>query len=87
MPPIRILRVRFEEGRLDHLTKRATIDEIEQVFGNTPQYLHNLRGRVATYRATGRTDAGRPLTVPFIYDSETHTAIPITAYETPRRRR
>lgn len=80
MPPIRVLRVRIDEGRLEHLTKRATVEEIEQVFTNGPRFLHNLRGRVASYRATGQTDAGRPLTVPFIYDEVTHTAIPITAY-------
>jgi hypothetical protein len=87
MPPIRVLRIRFDEGRLEHLTKRATIDEIKQVFTNGPRYGHNLRGRVAKYRAIGRTDTGRPLTVPFIYDEVTHTAIPITAYETPRSKR
>jgi hypothetical protein len=57
------------------------------VFANDPRYGHNLRGRAGTHRAIGRTDAGRRLTVPFIYDEETNTAIPITAYETPRRRR
>jgi hypothetical protein len=46
-----VLRVQFDEGRLDHLTKRATTDEIEQVFANGPQYQQNLRGRSPT---TGR---------------------------------
>jgi hypothetical protein len=87
MPRLRVRRVQFDEGRLDHLTKRATIREIAQVFANGPRYQHSLRGRVADYRAVGRTDAGRPLTIPFIYDEETRTAIPVTAYETPRSKR
>jgi hypothetical protein len=87
MTRIRVLRVQIDERRAHHLTKRATTEEIKQVFANSPRYGHNLRGRTATHRATGLTDAGRPLTIPFIYDEETYTAIPITAYETPRRRR
>jgi hypothetical protein len=38
-------------------------------------------GRVATHLAIGTTDAGRPLTVAFIYFAETNTAYPITAWE------
>jgi hypothetical protein len=87
MPRIRVLRVHIDVRRVHHLTKRATTDEIDEVFANGPRYEHNLRGRAGKYRAVGRTDAGRPLTVPFIYDKETQTAIPVTAYETPRSKR
>ena len=41
----------------------------------------NLRGRAATHLAIGATDAGRPLTVAFIYYAETNTAYPITSWE------
>ncbi len=79
MPRIRVLRVFINEGRLAHRTKRATTDEIEQVFANRPRYHQNLRGRVGDYRAIGQTDAGRPLTIPFIHHKETGTAVPTTA--------
>jgi len=41
----------------------------------------NLRGRVATHLAVGRTDAGRPLAVAFIYEAGNESAVPITAWE------
>ena len=44
-------------------------------------FRRNLRGRAATHLATGRTEAGRRLTVAFIYLSATRTAVPISAWE------
>lgn len=55
-----------------YATKRATVAEIEEVFANRPVIRTNLRRRAATHLATGTTDAGRPLTVAFIYYAETN---------------
>ncbi len=80
MPPVKVLLVLWG-ANTTYATKRATVAEIEEVFGNRPTFRTNLRGRVATHLAIGATDAGRPLTVAFIYNAENHTAYPITAWE------
>ena len=64
-----------------HATRRASREEIEEVFRNGPRIERNLRGRVADWKAVGVTDAGRRLTVAFLYDAGAHEAWPITAWE------
>jgi hypothetical protein len=65
-----------------YATRRATITEIEDVLLDPNSvFRRNLRGRAATHVAAGRTDAGRRLTVAFIYVPATRTAIPINAWE------
>lgn len=80
MPPVKVLLVQWG-ANTTYATKRATRAEIEELFGNRPTIRTNLRGRVATHLAIGATDAGRKLTVAFIYHAETNTAYPITAWE------
>jgi hypothetical protein len=80
MPPVKVLLVEWGTNTT-YATRRATVTEIEEVFANRPTFRSNLRGRAATHLAIGATDAGRPLTVAFIYTAETHTAYPITAWE------
>jgi hypothetical protein len=64
-----------------YATRRATVGEIEEVFANHPTIRGNLRGRAASHLAIGRTDAGRPLTVAFLYRDDLNAAVPITAWE------
>lgn len=64
-----------------HATRRASQGEIAEVFANRPRIERNRRGRTADWRAIGATDAGRSLTVPFIYDPQAREAWPITAWE------
>lgn len=80
MPPVKVLYVQWDRN-ITYATKRATRAEIEEVFANRPVIRTNLRGRSATHLAIGSTDAGRPLTVAFIYYEETNTAYPITSWE------
>jgi hypothetical protein len=80
MPPVKVLLVQWGQN-ITYATKRATRSEIEEVFVNRPGIRKNLRGRAATHLAIGTTDAGRKLTVAFIYYAETNTAYPITAWE------
>lgn len=80
MPPVKVLSVVWGRNTT-YATKRATETEIEQVFDNGPTFRGNLRGRAGTHLAIGVTDAGRPLTVAFIYNAANHTAYPITAWE------
>ncbi len=80
MTAVHIAVILWGENTL-HATRRATIAEIEEVFANGPVIRANLRGRVATHLAVGRTDAGRPVVVAFIYRAEIRAAIPITAWE------
>lgn len=81
MPPMRISFVYWGPNTF-YATRRATIEEIEFVL-LTPgaRFRRNLRGRAATHTATGRTEAGRPLTVAFIYSVEGRTATPINAWD------
>lgn len=64
-----------------HATRRASQGEIGEVFANRPRIERNRRARTANWKAIGVTDAGRSLTVPFIYDDQTRAAWPITAWE------
>jgi hypothetical protein len=65
-----------------YATRRATPDEIEYVLlTHGSAFRHNIAGRAGTHTASGRTADGRPLTVVFIYRSETRAAIPINAWE------
>ena len=80
MPPVKVLLVQWG-ANTTYATKRATVSEVEEVFANRPVIRTNLRGRVATHLALGVTDAGRRLTVAFIYYPQTNTAYPVTAWE------
>ncbi len=73
MPPMRISSVNWSANTF-YSTRRASIEEIEHV-------RRNLRGRAATHVATGRTAAGRMLTVAFIYSADGRTATPINAWD------
>jgi hypothetical protein len=65
-----------------HATRRASVTEIEEVLlSSATTFRRNLPGRAGTHLAVGRTAAGRPLTVAFIYLREQRTAIPVTAWE------
>ena len=58
-----------------------TTDEVEEVFANKSRYKFQERGNIRgedLYTAYGRTDAGRYLTVFFIYKLS-HEALIITA--------
>jgi hypothetical protein len=80
VPPVKVLWVQWDHNTT-YATKRATRQEIEEVFANRPTIRTNLRGRVATHLAIGMTDARRPLAVAFIYHPDTHSAYPVTAWE------
>jgi hypothetical protein len=78
--------VRIEQVDLDGNTEHATrhgvsIDEIIQVFANTPRISRNRNHRSAGYSAFGRTDGGRPIRVNFRYDPARRSARPISAWE------
>jgi hypothetical protein len=65
-----------------YATRRASVEEIEDVLlahGST--FRRNLRGRVATHTASGRTANGRALTVAFVYLRRLRAAVPINAWE------
>lgn len=66
-----------------------TPDEVEEVFVNKPRYKFQEKGKVKgenLYTAYGYTDAGRYLTVFFIYKL-THEALIITARDMDRKER
>ena len=55
--------------------------KVEEVFRNVPRYDFIAKGRATgenVYRALGQTDAGRHLTIFFVYKSE-RKALPISA--------
>lgn len=60
---------------------KITTDEVEEVFANEPRYKFQEKGNIKgedLYTAYGRTDAGRYLTVFFIYKLN-HEALIVTA--------
>ncbi len=68
---------------------QITQDEVEEVFGNNPQYRFVERGKVEgehVYSAYGRTDAGRYVTVIFIRKLG-NRALVITARDMDRKER
>jgi hypothetical protein len=73
-PPVKVLLVQWG-ANTTYATKRATVSEIEEVFDNRPVIRTNLRGRVATHPALGEMDAGRKVTVAFIYYAVTNRHI------------
>ena len=69
-------------GNTAYADRRATIEEIEDVLSDPKSsFRRNLPGWVASHLAKGRTAAGRPLTVAFIYRSTDQSATPINAWE------
>ena len=68
---------------------QITQDEVEEVFGNNPQYRFVERGEVEgehVYSAYGRTEAGRYVTVIFIRKLG-NRALVITARDMDRKER
>ena len=66
-----------------------TTDEVEEVFVNKPRYKSQEKGNIRgedLYTAYGRTDAGRYLTVFFIYKLN-HEALIVTARDMDRKER
>jgi hypothetical protein len=80
MPPVKVLRLQWGVNTT-YATKRATVDEIEELFANNPTVRRNRRNKTATHVALGVADSGRRLTVAFVYVVDTNTAIPVTAWE------
>lgn len=79
------MAVRIEQllwnGNTEHVTRRATVTEVEEVFLSRPVIRGNLRGRAGTHVAIGQTAAGRRLAIPFVYDPDERAARPITVWE------
>jgi hypothetical protein len=60
VPPMRI-RIILWNGNTSYATRRATIEEIEDVLrDHRSDFRRNLPNRAATHLAKGRTAAGRP---------------------------
>lgn len=82
MPPIRIMSLNWDYTPILKITRRATVEEVEEVFRNKPKIIAaNRRDTRSTHLAIGRTDTGRRLVVPFIYLEETSEAAPITCWQ------
>ena len=82
MPRLRMYEVIWDEGNLNHATRRATVWEIEQVLFNGDTIVRaNTARQTADYLAYGETQGGRRLVVAFVYDSARSTVRPITAWE------
>jgi len=67
----------------------CSTDEVEEIFDNAPHFDFVAKGHVVgenVYWALGQTDAGRYLTVFFIYKTS-GTAMPISARDMNRKER
>jgi hypothetical protein len=81
VPPMRIRHIVWG-GNAPYATRRATIEEIEEVLlDHRSDFRRNLTGRAATHIAKGRTRDRRPLVVAFIYAPASRSAKPINAWE------
>ena len=68
---------------------KITIEEVEEVFRNRPKFLKKEKGRVEgehVYNALSQTDAGRYLSVYFVYKL-TKQALIITARDMNQKER
>jgi len=81
VPPFRIALIEWG-ANTTYATRRATQSEIEDILIDPKTvFRRNLPGRAATHVAQGRTSAGRPLVVAFIYKAGARAAVPINAWE------
>jgi uncharacterized DUF497 family protein len=54
----------WDEGNEAELARHGvTQAEAEEAFLNTPVWYRNKKGRSGAWKYTGRTDAGRPITI------------------------
>ena len=88
---MRINGVIWLRSVVDKLVRKHQVetDEVEVVFSNRPRYRHLERGDVEgedLYAAFGRTQAGRYLTVFFIYKT-TREALVVSARDMTRKER
>ena len=79
--PSALLEVELDEGNESELAAhQITALEAWQVLAGEPVWAPNRKGRAANWLAVGRTDGGRRLTLPVVYDSERRRARPITGW-------
>ena len=90
---MKIIECLWKDQFVEKLAQKhqVSVDEVEEVFRNRPRFDFVSKGHVAeenVYWALGRTDAGRYLTIFFIYKSG-GLAMPISARDmnTKERRR
>jgi hypothetical protein len=80
---MKIVECLWKEQFIEKLERkhRVSVDEVEEVFRNAPRFDFVAKGHVAgenVYWALGQTDAGRYLTIFFIY-KHGGKALPISA--------
>jgi uncharacterized DUF497 family protein len=90
---MKIVECLWKEQFVEKLERKHQVftDEVEEVFDNNPRFNFVAKGQVAgedVYWALGQTDAGRYLTIFFIYKGG-GMAMPISARDmnTKERRR
>lgn len=76
------LDVEFDEGNESELAAHGiTALEAWQVLANEPTWARNKKGRAANWLAVGRTDGGRRLSLPVVYDPVRRRIRPVTGWD------
>jgi len=88
---MRILKCIWKKQFIEKLEQKhhASKDEVQEVFDNSPRFDFVAKGRVKgenLYWALGQTDAGRYLTIFFIYKGR-GTGMPIPARDMDAKER
>lgn len=86
--PSHATSIEFDEGNESELAAHdITPMEVVQMLNNDPEWARNKRHRAGVWKAIGRTDGGRAITVPVTYDDVRSTVRPVTGWDcTPGER-
>ncbi len=80
--PRHATRVEFDENNESELARHnISASEAFEVLTNDPKWAPNKKGRAGLWLAVGRTDGGRPLTLPITYDDSRLSVRPITGWD------
>ncbi|RCW45281.1 hypothetical protein DFQ14_103249 [Halopolyspora algeriensis] len=79
-----IENIEWDANNRSHALTRASEVEIDQAIANVHRAPRNKKSGTATHLLHGCTDGGRRLVVAVIYDPDTYTVRPITAWEEGR---
>jgi uncharacterized DUF497 family protein len=74
--------IEFDEGNESELANHGiSATEAYEVIANGPKWVPNKKNRAGLWKAVGRTNGGRALTLPVTYDEGRSVVRPITGWE------
>ncbi len=72
----------IDDGNESELAAHGiTATEAVQVLLNDPEWVRNKKGRAGVWKAVGRTNGGRVLSIPVVYDDSRRVVRPVTGWD------